>query len=213
MKQYTDITVLLDRSGSMELIKPAMEEAFNTFIQEHKKVPSTRISLVQFDGSLDYDVVYQNVPITVAEKLTLYPRGSTPLLDAFCKTIDATGARLRNMPETERPDQVLMVVITDGQENSSKEFKREDVKSRVTRQQNDYNWQFVYLGANQDSFAEAASFGIQPQRVLNYAATMQGVRGASAALAHNTVIYTSNDIRGVAVPDWTDTQRKQAEGK
>jgi uncharacterized protein YegL len=212
MKQYTDITIFLDRSGSMDLIRKDMEGAFNTFVKKHQEVPSTKLTLIQFDSQNDQDVVYSNVPVKAVEPLSLHPRGGTPLLDALCKAIDNTGQRLASIQESDRPDQVLMVIITDGQDNSSRLYRREDVKNRVNKQHGDYKWQFIYLGANQDAFAEAASYGISPQWTLNYAANSAGTAGAFAGLMSNTVNYTSSagGMRGQSVRSFTKEQRDEA---
>jgi hypothetical protein len=114
------------------------------------------------------------------------------------------------MSESERPDQVLVVIITDGQENASRTYKRSDVANRVNRQRGAYNWQFVYLGANQDAFAEAASFGIPQNWTLNYAVTEDGVMGMTRSLSANTVAYTSNVARGRDVSSFTAAQRDEA---
>jgi hypothetical protein len=193
----------------MHTIKTAMESAFKEFLYQHRQVPSTRFTLIQFDDKNDHDVVYDHVPIDRPMRLNLVPRGNTPLIDAFVKAIDSTGRRLRDTPEPYRPDQVLFVVITDGQENASKEYKRKDVFDRVTRQQNDYKWQFVYLGANQDAFAEAASYGIPLGSTLSYGATDRGVAGSWGGLTANTVSYVTN--KTAMVPDFNDAQRKKAE--
>ena len=212
MKQYTDITILLDRSGSMQSIKGAMEEAFDSFIKTHRKVKSTKISLIEFNSANPQRIVYQAVPVGSVEKLRLRPDGGTPLLDATCVAIDNLGSRLAEMDEKDRPDQVLFVIITDGQENDSKRFKRQDVFNRITKQRSDYKWQFVYLGANQDTFAEAASFGIPQNWALNYLHTYGGASAASNALAEQTLSYTSNssNMRSKAMPEFTKSQRQNA---
>lgn len=213
MKQYTDIVVLLDRSGSMSSIKESMERAFNTFIKEHKAVPSTKLTLIQFDDHNPQQVVYQGVPIGSAEKLTLKPRGNTPLLDAFCEAIDKTGERLSEMSEADRPDQVLFVVITDGQENASSKYRRADVSKRVTNQRENYKWQFIYLGANQDAISEAASFGIPLQWAMTYTHSPATAGSAMRSVMSNTVAYASASAatRSKSVPEFTSTQRKEAE--
>lgn len=217
MKKYTDVTVLLDRSGSMESIRGAMEESYNTFIAKHREVPSTRISLIQFDDRNPQQVMYSNVPIKAAEKLVLKPRGNTPLLDALCTAIDNTGARFGAMDESDRPDQVLFVIITDGEENASIRHSRTDVHNRITHQSDRYQWQFVYMGANQDALREALSFGINPAWAMNFAATSKGIGSASGSLASNTYNYTSNTSRsrGTAASanllKFNDDQRSDAE--
>lgn len=186
MKNYTDITILMDRSGSMASIKDAMESGLQEFVQQHQKNPSTRLTFVQFDDQDNQDVQFTARPITEVEKITLTPRGWTPLLDSLCKTIDNTGNRLRGMSSTDRPKLVLFLIVTDGAENYSKQYKREDVKRRIETQQKDYNWQFVYLGANQDAFAEAASFGIAKGHTLNYAGDGVHAYAAMQLLARST---------------------------
>lgn len=208
MADFTDITVLLDRSGSMSSIKSAMESGFNEFLMQHRAAPSSRLTLVQFDTDNPQEIVYSARPITDAPSLDLTPRGGTPLLDALCRTIDTTGLRLKGMDAANRPDRVLFVIITDGQENSSHEFKREHVKERITRQSSVYKWQFVYLGANQDAFAEAASLGISRGMTANYAATAKGSLNVMRAMSHNTMAYASGGA--AMVPDFAQDQRDEA---
>lgn len=196
----------------MASIQSAMEEAYGEFLAKHKEVPSTRITLIQFDSQNDQSVQYLNVPIAAAEPLNLQPRGSTPLTDAFCKAIDNTGKRLADMTPASRPDQVLFVVITDGQENASKTYRRSDVQSRVTKQTNDYKWQFMYLGANQDAIREAQTYGIAQDWAMTYAASAGGASASMNAMIGNSVSYTSNSegMRGTAVPTFTKVQRQKA---
>ena len=188
MRRFSDITVLVDRSGSMSSIKTAMESGFDEFLTEHRKTPSTRLTLVQFDepalSNRFYKraniihVDYEALPIAEAGKLVLNPRGNTPLYDAVCQTIDRTGTRLANVPAADRPDQVLFVIITDGQENSSQQYRVADVRQRIEHQQGAYNWHFTFLGANQDAFKEAVDMGIPIAATLNYSATGQHTNSA-----------------------------------
>lgn len=198
MKNYTDITVLVDRSGSMESIKSAMEEAYNIFLKKHQETPSSRITLIQFDGENPQQVDYVNVPITAADPLKLSPRGWTPLLDAMATAIDNTGLRLKAIDPENRPERVLFVVITDGQENASKTYHRSDVFNRVTKQQNDYNWKFTFFGANQDLFKEAQSLGISWGSTLKYTADPNWVPMAANYLAIATSAYAGGSAADVS---------------
>jgi uncharacterized protein YegL len=211
LKDYADITILLDRSGSMVSIKDAMESGFDEFLNEHKKVPSTRLTLIQFDSSNNQEVVYTARPVAEAPRLSIDPRGMTPLLDAFCLAIDRTGDRLSAMRQEERPNKVLFVVITDGQENASFKYGRNDVKERVTRQQGSYNWQFVYLGANQDAIAEAATFGIPQASAMTYAASAAGTGETFRSLSRASLSYTTGMTKGVDA--FTDEERQRAADK
>jgi len=110
-----------------------------------------------------------NVPIQNVPKYELVPRGMTALLDAVGRAINETGERLAKMAESDRPSLVIFVVMTDGHENSSKEFNKSQIKEMVERQQNDYDWHFTFLGANQDAFAEAGDMGFDAAGVADYA--------------------------------------------
>jgi uncharacterized protein YegL len=210
MAPYTDITILLDRSGSMTSIKDATEAGFKEFIQQHRAVPSTRLTLAQFDGENAQDVVYTEVPVADIAGLTLDPRGMTPLNDAVCRTIDATGARLAAKPEAERPEKVLFLIITDGQENASHTFTRKDVRARIERQHGTYNWQFAYLGANQDAFKEAETMGIPKMFALNYTASREGTRGAWRGVASTSTAYVANLDKSATLDAFTPEQQHEA---
>jgi hypothetical protein len=194
--QFTDITVLLDRSASMAAIKASMNSALDEFVLGHRAVPTTRLTLVQFDDVDPQEVVYEALPIGVVPASNLQPRGNTPLLDALCQAIDATVKRLEAMTAAARPDQVLFVIITDGEENASRQYNRLQVRERITHQHDAYQWQFVYLGANQDVFKEAAALGIDRVHTMSYAHTGAGASAGLRGMSVNTVSYAQNVNRG-----------------
>ena len=179
----TDITLVLDRSGSMQSIKPATIESFNSFLMSQKSgAGEARLTFVQFDDQ--YEMLYQAVPIQRAAKLnnqTYQPRGSTALLDAMGRTILATGERLRQIPTDQRPGTVLFVTLTDGYENASLEFTIQRVNELICQQRTEYAWQFVFLGANQDAIATAAQMGIGAAQSMTFAASDSGTRAAVGA--------------------------------
>ena len=185
MKDATHIAVLLDRSGSMGDIKDDAIGGFNCFLKEQKAAgANATLTLVQFDTE-STDVVHESMPILEVPDLnhqTFQPRGGTPLLDALGQTIDSTGRALAAIPEANRPNKVVFVVITDGQENSSHQHTKASVKERIDHQSSRYNWQFVFLGANQDAFDEAGAVGIAMGNAANFApARMQAAFAATAA--------------------------------
>jgi uncharacterized protein YegL len=198
--QYTDITILLDRSGSMESLKAAMESALDELLTAHKQVPSTRVSLVQFDGYNSQDVVYLDRPVTQTPRTEIVPRGTTPLRDALCYAIDGAGQRLEAKSESDRPDQVLFVIITDGLENASLVYTQEDVRTRIERQSVVYRWVFTYLGANQDAVKEASNIGINPVMAVSYAANAVGTRSVVGAVVANSMQYVQqpSGLRGMS---------------
>src|SRR3954469_14679099 len=146
----TLIAVLLDRSGSMEAVKSDTEGGFNAFIDAQRAEPGeARVTLAQFDTQ--YDVVYANRPIGDVPRLALQPRGGTALYDALGRLITDVGSELAALPDDQRPGTVVVVVLTDGHENSSREWTHDAVSSAIRRQQDDYSWAFLFLGANMDA--------------------------------------------------------------
>lgn len=189
MKDATHIAVLLDRSGSMSSVKDETISGYNTFVREQKEAgENASLSLVQFD-SAGIDIMQEFTPIKAVPDLngdTFQPRGMTPLLDALGKTIYSTGKSLEAIPEENRPDKIVFVVITDGQENASHEYSKSRIREMIQHQSGVYNWQFVYLGANQDAFAEAGSVGFKRDNVADYvgAATADAFRATSSNVAN-----------------------------
>ena len=158
----TDITLLLDRTGSMASIASDVIGGVNTFIETQKKAEGrANFTLVQFDSQDPQEVVFDAVDIASVEGLKDYqPRAWTPLLDALGLCIVRTGERLAAIDESQRPAQVIFVVFTDGLENASKEYNKAQVRQMIDHQKNTYNWDFIFMGANIDTFAEAGSVGI-----------------------------------------------------
>jgi Mg-chelatase subunit ChlD len=163
----TDITLVVDRSGSMEVIRADAEGGVNAFVAEQAKQPGEALlTLVQFDTQ--YEFLHRGVRVQDIPAYHLVPRGMTALLDAVGRAINETGERLAKMDENDRPGLVIFVVMTDGQENSSHEFTKDQIKQMITHQQDKYGWHFTFLGANQDAFAEAGALGIQAAGAANF---------------------------------------------
>lgn len=192
--ELTDITVILDRSGSMSSVKNDTEGGFDQFVIDQKKVPGKAVlTLVQFDDR--YDLVYESKDLSEVRPLQLEPRGSTALLDAIGKTIQNTGERLRRMKEKDRPGKVIFVILTDGEENASVEYNRTKINEMITHQTEKYSWNFVFLGSNIDAIKEARFLGINVNSALNYS----GVKTKSAFSATSDAIrsyrcQTTSDI-------------------
>lgn len=162
---YTHIEVVLDRSGSMIDIKKDTEGGFATFLTDQQAQPGeATIGLRQFDTV--HEVVYGPTKLQDVKPFTLNPRGGTALLDAMGAGIVTTGEWLASLQEFERPDNVIFVIITDGQENSSREYTREQVMKLVTEQQDIFGWTFLFLAANQD--ATGAGLGLAKGSSLTY---------------------------------------------
>ena len=181
MKQgLSEIVFLLDRSGSMSPLVKDVVGSFDQFVREQKSQPGeARFTLVQFNHQIETTIRRRPVGEVPSLWGRFAPTGQTALLDALGETIRSTGLALHETPEAERPEHVIFVVLTDGEENASREFDRETIREMVEHQQSVYQWKFVFLGANQDAFAEADKLGVAA--AMSFDATGQGIRAAYAA--------------------------------
>lgn len=205
---YTYIGLILDRSGSMQRIKTDMEEALNTFIEEQKKVPGRcDVALVQFDDRIEN--VFLHKPIHAVERIHLEPRNLTALHDAMGKTINTLGEHFSRLPEDQRPEKVLIVTITDGLENHSREFDKTHIKEMVERQTNKYGWQFTFIGANQDAVLTGADLGVAKGSGLTYGANYAGTRAVAQSLSSATTRFRS--AAAGASFGYTEEEQKEAE--
>ena len=185
MKDMTSIHCVIDRSGSMGPLQDDAIGGFNKFLDEQKKVPGeAEISIALFDDQ--YDIIANGVKIKDAQPFThatYVPRGMTALYDAIGKTMNEAGTRFSNMPESERPNKVLFIILTDGQENSSKEFTKDKIFEMIKTQKEKYNWEFIYLGANQDAMAVGGSIGIGANNCMSYTNDSAGTSKAYATVS------------------------------
>lgn len=211
-KDYTDINIVLDRSGSMESIKSDTIGGFNSFLNEQKKVAGeATITLVQFDDI--YEEVYKAIPLESAPLLnndTFIPRNTTALLDAIGKTIVQTGKRLAAMNEDVRPEKVIFVILTDGLENASREYRIEQINQMISHQRDAYKWEFIFLGANQDAISTASQMGISQANALTYAANTIGTQKAFDAVAYNVAAYRANIAPSASFSEEDREEQKKA---
>ena len=206
----TDISVVLDRSGSMQSVRSDTIGGFNAFLKTQKEAPGEALlTLAQFDH--EYEVVYSGKGIKDAPELsseTFVPRGQTALLDAIGRTINATGARLSAMAEDQRPGKIIVVIITDGQENNSREFSRPQINEMIKHQKEAYSWDFVFLGANQDAIQAGVSLGVNSGNSMTFAANKRGVTSAFASVGANMCSYRAAD-GGLKKEFFSPEDRKQ----
>jgi len=190
-KDFSEIVCVIDRSGSMEAIKTDAIGGFNSFVEEQKKVPGkASLTFTQFDTV--YEVVYANKmlnDVPVLDEKTYIPRGMTALLDAIGRTINEVGVRLANMAEKDRPEKVIFAILTDGEENASREFTKDKIFEMITRQKETYSWEFIFLVANQDAIQAGMGLGIDMKDAFNFAATGKGVRSAYAGMSNTVTQY------------------------
>lgn len=169
MVKHTEIIFLIDKSGSMGRLVDDTIEGFNSFVDGQKDETKTTLTTVLFDSmcktihnGLD---VYEVEPMTKEDYI---PGGFTAMLDAVGETINTVQNRHDDMGDA-KPDSVLFVITTDGEENSSKKFTKADIERMIKHQTNGHGWEFIFLGANIDAVKEAESIGISANRAVNYA--------------------------------------------
>lgn len=218
---YTHIAVVLDSSGSMNNILNDTIGGFNTFLKAHKEAAGeATFTLIEFaqphslhrknwfgdqtqvcvdirdnKTQIPVNVKYEFMPIKAVQELNrdnYIPCGATPLLDTIAETIIRTGISLSALPESLRPAKVLFVIITDGEENASRWYNHQRVMEMIQHQSIVYNWEFLYLGANQDAIQVGSTFGIAPTRSMSY-----GTSTVAIGQTYSTLATKSAEFRGI----------------
>lgn len=171
--KLTELVFILDRSGSMSGLEDDTIGGFNSMIEKQKNEGDAVVSTILFSN--DVEILHDRVDLKDVQRLTreeYYVTGSTALLDAVGETIE----RIKRIhDESEKvPDSTLFVIITDGQENSSREYSYKKVKNLIEKQKGE-KWDFLFLGANIDVAAEAGRIGISREQTVNYCCDSEGI--------------------------------------
>lgn len=166
-KDYAHLGVILDRSGSMDNAWDETVKGVENYVEENKKFGEATFSLYAFDNVVEVPHNFVNLKDVKNPVGNIKPRGYTALWDAVCKFIDETGEKLASMKEADRPDQVIVLILTDGQENASKEYDLAKAQKKIKEQREKYNWDFVFLGADFSVDNYAAQTGTQKSFARN----------------------------------------------
>jgi hypothetical protein len=204
----TLVAALLDRSGSMETSKLATEDGWRELINGQRQLPGEcQVMLAQFDTV--YEVVYPPTPVADVPEFEVQPRGMTALLDATGRFITEVGQRLSALPEHRRPGQVICLIMTDGMENSSHEWSWDSIKKLIEQQQKQWQWNFIFIGANMDAVEVGARMGLQAGDAITYNDADYEATSAVSRLAHERI----SAVRAGAMPaPFSDADRKAAMG-
>ncbi len=168
MKNQTYVVFFIDKSGSMESKRSDVIGGFDDFIKTNQSNrEETLVSLFTFSNQLDECNFLEKNVKDVRSSIGFNPNGNTALIDSACKCIDEVGRRLASKSPGDRPDKVVFIIMTDGQENASRTYTMRDLRSRVETQTNQFGWQFVFMGANIDSFADGANYGFAMNNTTN----------------------------------------------
>lgn len=188
----TEIVIVLDRSGSMARIAEDMEGGLETFLAEQKKVAGrSTVSLYQFDAVVER--VFRGKDLEEVDRIRLLPRGQTALHDALGLAIDDTARRLAKLDHTDRPGNVVVLIITDGRENGSMKFTKKRIFEMVDYQRKEHGWQFAYLGTEESTLRDAAEIGIQGS---SYQKDAAGIRGMAVGLSVSIESYRRERRQG-----------------
>ncbi len=176
-KNLTELVFILDRSGSMSGLERDTIGGFNSMLDKQKAVEGEcRITTVLFDNR--YKLLHDRINIRAVSPMTereYQVGGSTALLDAIGKTIQKLANVQKSTAEEYRAENVMFVIITDGEENSSQEYTSQKVKDMISHEKEKYGWEFIFLGANIDAVETAGKFGIAPDRTVDYVPDGAGV--------------------------------------
>jgi len=182
-----------------------MVEALNDYFRSQAEVPGKcLVDYVQFDTR--YELAYSDKEVA-ASRAVINPRGGTALLDAIGKAVLELKAKLKALPEVHRPAKVQVVIVTDGEENSSWQYNYEQIKSLV-KKQTKKGWDFVFLGANIDAVSVGSNFGIVPEKALTFnIASAAAVGNTSNSLSAYTTNYRG---LGASAATFSDDDRNKA---
>jgi uncharacterized protein YegL len=188
-KGLTELVFILDKSGSMSGLEKDTIGGYNTMLEKQKAIQGEcHITTVLFDNN--YELLHDRFDIRAVSPITeneYQVGGSTALLDAIGRTIHKIGNAQKHTAEDYRAEKVMFVIITDGEENSSREYSLAKIKAQIERQKTNYGWEFIFLGANIDAVQTAGRFGISADRAVEYLADSEGTnlnfRVMSAAVA------------------------------
>lgn len=183
------ICFVLDESGSMYNSVDDVIGGFQKLIDEQKgeKNGECIISLYRFSDTVKKD--YIGKPVDEVPKLIYSPGGCTAMNDGVGTAIDEIGKWLSDMDESERPSKNMIVIMTDGQENASKEYDFDAVKGKIKHQEEKYSWTFVYMGTNLQDLKDANRLGIKMRSVSgsrNIAANYSHIDAYAKALRSST---------------------------
>ena len=203
----THICMILDRTGSMESIKQDTIGGFNSYIAAQKSLPTpATFTLVQFDSQDPFEVIHKFTDIQMVADLTgqtYVPRASTPLYDAVGRGINDLKAGLGALPEALCPKKIVMVIVTDGQENASREFTGAQVRKMIVDAK-EAGWQFVFLSADESAISDSSSLNIDASNAAFFKKSTAGANEMWERVANRSVAYRSSGVHSMRMDEAGD---------
>ena len=157
-----ELICILDKSGSMQAVANDAVHGFNSFLKSQQEIGEANLTVVMFDDK--FKVVYEGA-LSKGKPIKEWPNGGmTALYDAIGKTIN----HVRDRFSREKPEKVILAIMTDGEENASTQFNKDQIASELKEHQDKYAWDVIYLAANQDVWAGAESLNIAADSAFDY---------------------------------------------
>lgn len=180
-----EIICIIDRSGSMQEIRDDAIGSFNSFLEKQKQIGNDAlVTIVLFDDR--YELIHNATKIANVKPLTsstYVPRGTTALYDAIGRTIAEIDARLPQRPEGKPNDNITIAILTDGHENSSREFTQKQIFHLIESRTKNRDWDFIYLSADPDAFDAAGDIGICDSNVVHFPKSCRGIHFACDSMS------------------------------
>ena len=198
----TELVFILDRSGSMAGLESDTIGGFNSMLSKQRNEPGDAyVTTVLFDNRCE--LLHDRIPLTGVADITArdyFVRGSTALLDAIGRTIRKIDHAQSHTAASHRPARTVCAIITDGMENSSREYRVQQIRAMIEAQK-EKGWEFLFLGANIDAIGAASRIGIHADRAVNYHADSEGTR-----LNYDVVGDTISNVRACqpVASNWKD---------
>jgi len=187
----TELVFIIDRSGSMHGLEKDTIGGFNSVLEQNKALPGdANVTTILFDH--DITLLHDRLPIKAISPITdddYRVRGSTALLDAIGTGIEKIVSVQRHTAEDFRAGKVQFVIITDGMENASRRYRLAQIKAMITREQEEYGWDFLFLGANMDAISTAGDMGIHADRAVTAMSDRAGTELQYQAVARANMAY------------------------
>jgi uncharacterized protein YegL len=206
-RKSTELVFILDKSGSMAGLEKDTIGGFNSMLEKQKTVDGEcRITTVLFDNG--FELLHDRIEIQAVSSLTeneYYVGGSTALLDAVGKTIRKIDNAHKHTEQAFRAARVIFVIITDGEENSSREYSDILIRKMIEDQKTQCGWEFVFLGANIDAVQSASRFGISEDRAQSFVADSKGVELNFRVMNDAVTSYREHEV---ILGDWNKAIQK-----